>query len=656
MGMSSLFGIGSSALAAFQRALDTTSHNIANVNTEGYSRQQVELVSRTPQFAGFGYVGTGVETRSVRRLYDGFVESQVRGHTASNKELETFHSFSAQVDDVLADADAGMSTALQRFFGAMQDLANDPASTVTRQAVLSEARGLADRFHSLNNWLESVGGQVDNVIQGSVDEVNQLTAAIADLNEKIVLAQGMAGQQPPNDLLDQRNSLIRQLSEQVSVTTIEQDNGAVNVMVGTGQALVVGNSSKRLVAYRGEGVQRPLKVGLEAGGNGIVPVSQQLSGGVLGGALGFRKRVLDPTIDDLGRIALGVGQFVNEQQRKGMDLNGALGQDLFSLAPPQWDAYPGVSSSVSLAWDDIGRLTGAEYKLQYDGSTWNLTRTDTGQSVAMSGSGTAADPFVADGMRIVVDPAAAAGDAFLLQPARAGAADLDLKISDPSLLAAAAPVIASASAANTGSAAITPGEVSDITNPAFQASPGALTPPVLVRFTSATSYEIYDNSNPASPTLLESVSGYDPAAGADLFPSPGGLDYGYRVRLSGAAAAGDQFTIDYNSGGTGDNRNALAMADLFNQKLLGGGSESVNQAYQRMVGEVGSTTRQAELAGGAQRRLLDRAVAEREAISGVNLDEEAANLVRFQQAYQAAAQVISAADKMFQTLLNATRG
>jgi len=656
MTMSGLFGIGSSALAAFQSALNTTAHNIANVNTEGYSRQQVEFGSRPPQYTGYGYIGTGVDTKSVERIFDNFVESQVRGYTASSSELEVFHNYATQIDNVLADPDAGLSTAMQRFFGALQDLADDPTATAARQVVVSEAQALTDRFHSLNGWLEGINDQVNASLEGSVDEVNRLTTAIADLNHKIVLAEGVADEQPPNDLLDQRDSLIRELAEHVSVTTSRQDDGSINVMVGTGQALVVGNSVTHMTTYRAEGVHAPLKIGLDAGSNGVIPITDQLSGGKIGGLIGFRERMLDPAVNELGRIALGIGQFVNEQHARGMDLNGALGEELFAIGEPQWDTYPGVTSSLSVSWEDIGQVTGADYKLQLDGGSWTISRTDTKEVLSMSGSGTAADPFIVDGMRIVVDPAAANGDTFLLQPGRNGAADLQLRISDPALIAAASPVLASAAPANSGTASITPGTVTDIDNPAFQASPGALSPPLMIRFTAPDTYQIYDNSNPASPALLETVSGYDAAAGSDLFPTPGGLDYGYQVRISGSAAAGDEFTVDYNSGGVGDNRNALALADIFDAKLMDDGTESVNDAYRRLVGDVGATTRQSEMAGAAQDRMLERSLAERDAISGVNLDEEAANLVRYQQAYQAAAQVVAAANEMFQTLLNATRG
>jgi len=651
---SGLFGIGTSALTAFQRALDTTAHNIANAGTEGYTRQRVNLAARSPQYAGFGYLGTGVETTSVERNWDRFVENQVRSYTASSTELNTFHQYAVQVDNVLADPDAGMSRALERFFDAMQDLADDPASTVARQVVITESRALADRFQGLAGWMQELNGQVNGAIEGTVDEINRLTESIADLNRRIVLADGVYHEVPPNDLLDQRDALVRELAEKVSIQTIQQDDGAVNIMVGSGQALVVGQTTTRLVAYRGDGVDAPVMVGLDGGAaGGHVPITEQLSGGELGGLMGFRERVLLPAMDELGRIAVSVGQLVNQQHRRGMDLNGNLGGDLFHVGAPQWSALGGTGGTLQLDWGDPGSLTGAEYRLEYDGSGWSLTRLDTGAAVALSGTGTAADPFVADGLSIVVNGTPAAGDAYLLQPTRTAALDLTSGILDPALLAAAAPVLGQADAANTGTARITPGEVSDIDNAAFQSAPGQLTPPLLVMFDSATSYTLYDNTDPTAPVALETVTGYDPVAGADLFPTPGGLDYGYRMRLEGAASAGDRFTIDYNDGGVGDNRNALAMADLLDEDLLAGGTESIGQAYRRMVGEVGTTTRQSEFAAEAQDRMLERAVAQREAVSGVNLDEEAANLVRYQQAYQAAAQIIAVADEMFQTLLNA---
>ncbi len=651
----SLLGIGTSALQAFQRALNTTGHNIANANTPGYSRQRVDLVSSTPQYTGYGYVGTGVRTESVQRFYDAFVDNQVRSYTASTTEFQTLHNYATQIDNVLADPDAGLSTAMARFYSAVQDLSNDPASTASRQALLSEGQGLVDRFHSLGGWLDDMDAQVNNDLKASVTDVNRITASIADLNKKIVLAYGVADQQPPNDMLDQRDTLIRELAEHVSVTTTPQEDGAINVMIGTGQTLVVSDHTTQLTTYRGAGVHGPLNIALQTGSNGLVPITDQLSGGKIGGLLGFRDRVLEPAVNELGRVAVGMGEFFNAQHQRGIDLNGELGQAFFSFPEPQWDAYPGVSSSLSVAWDDVGQITGANYKLQYDGSAWSISRTDTGEQLVMTGSGSAADPFVVDGLRISVDAAAANGDTFIIQPTRNGAQSLQMLVNDPSRVAAASPILSAAENTNTGTGAIGAGEVTDIDNPAFQSVPGSLTPPLMIRFTSATTYEVYDNSTPASPALLETVSGYDPAIGSDLFPTPGGLDYGYQMRLTGNPAAGDEFTVGYNANGDGDNRNALALGQVLTGNVMGNGTESLSDVYRSMVSGVGTTTRQAELASNAHQQLLERSQNASDAISGVNLDEEAANLVKFQQSYQAAAQMIAVANELFDTLLGAVR-
>lgn len=650
-----MLGIGTSALRAFQRALNTTGHNIANANTPGYSRQRVDLSSATPQYAGYGYIGTGVRTDAVQRFYDGFVENQVRNYTASTTEFQTFHNYSTQIDNVLADPDAGLSTAMQRFNSAVQDLSNDPASTAARQVMISEGQGLVDRFHSLGGWLDDMNVQVNNDLKASVTEINRISAAIADLNKEITRASGVAGKQPPNDLLDQRDNLVRDLSEHVSLSTLTQDDGAVNVMIGSGQALVVGSNAAQLTTYRGAGVHAPLQVALEAGSSSQVPITDQLSGGKIGGLLGFRERVLEPAANELGRAAIGMAEFFNAQHQRGVDLNGQLGQAFFSFPDPQWDSYPGVSSSLSVAWDDVGQATGANYKLQYDGAAWSISRTDTGEQLAMTGTGSSADPFVVDGIRISVDAAAVGGDTFLIQPTRNGAQSLQMLVNDPSRIAAASPVLTNAAITNAGSGTINAGQVTDINNPAFQSAPGSLSPPVMIRFTSATTYEVYDNSNPASPALLESVSGYDPTTGGEVFPTPGSLDYGYQVRLAGSPAAGDEFTVGYNSNGDGDNRNALALGEVLTGRVMGNGTQSLSDVYRAMVSEVGTTTRQAELASGAHQQLLERALNARDAISGVNLDEEAANLIKFQQAYQAAAQVIATANEMFDTLLGAVR-
>ncbi|MBT8126441.1 MAG: flagellar hook-associated protein FlgK [Gammaproteobacteria bacterium] len=649
-----LFSIGTSGLLAFQRALGTVSHNIANANTEGYSRQSADLVSKPPQANGDGFIGTGVEVGTIRRSYDAFVESSLRSSTSATAEFEAFHALASQLDNVVANSDTGINASLQRFFDSVQDVADTPASPSTRQVMLSEGEQLTTQFNELASWIEGIRGQVNNELQNGVNQINQYSSAVAELNEKIVVELGRAGQ-PPNDLLDQRDTLIKQMSEWVSVTTLQQDDGAINVLVGSGQALVVANKATSLTTMQQAGDPKQLDIAVQGNAGVLVPVTSQMSGGRIGGVLNFRDQMLDQASNNLGLVAIGLGSFANEQHRRGMDLDGALGLDFFNIAQPQVLTVAGNPANVAVAFDDVTQLSNADYKLRFNAGTWELSNSLTGQTIPMTGAGTTADPFVAEGMSIEVSGAPANGDTYLLRPTRNGALEMQMLLANSRQIAAAAPVRSVANTNNTGTGDISAGVVTDIDNPVFQTTPDQLTPPVLMRFTSSTSYDLYDNTNTVTPVLLEAGIAYDPATGGELFPTPGGLDHGYRMRITGAPVAGDEFSTEYNTGGIGDNRNALLLAGLATEKLLYAGSASVTDSYKKLVADVGTGTKQAEINSLAQQRILDQTRATRESISGVNLDEEAANLVRYQQAYQAAAQVIATAGSLFDTLLSAVR-
>ena len=652
MADSSLLGIGSSGLQAFQRSLNTIGHNIANVNTDGYSRQTVDLATRIPQVNGYGFAGTGVQTTSITRSYDAFVEISVRSSTSSAAEFETFHALATQLDNVVADPDAGMSTSIQSFFDAFQDVADMPSSTAAREVLLNEGQHLAEQFNELASWMDSVRGQVNSDVRNSVNEINRLSDSIATLNESIVFEQGRSGGQPVNDLLDQRDTLVRDLSELVSVTTLQQDDGSLNVMTGTGQVLVVGNKASTLDVYVEAGDPNQLGIAIVGNGGVQVPITEQLSGGRLGGLLSFRDRMLDPASNSLGLTAIGLSNFINEQQIQGMDLDGALGADFFNMSQPQVLTLAGTPGIVSVAFDDISQLNNNEYTLRFNSSVWQLTQNDTDQML-MAGTGTGS--FFVEGLRFDIAPGAANGDAYLIRPTRNGAIDMQMALVNNRQIAAAAPLRSLTAIANTGTGEISAGAVTDIDNSVFQSTAGQLSPPVLVRFTNSTSYDVYDNSNPAAPVLLEAGIAYDPATGGEVFPTPAGLDHGYSVRLTGAPSAGDEFSTEYNTGGVGDNRNALLLSAIATDKLMANGTASITDSYNALVADVGTGTKQAELNSLAQNRVLDQATSRRESISGVNLDEEAANLLRYQQAYQAAAQVITVANSLFDTLLNAVR-
>ena len=655
MADSSLLSIGSSGLQAFQRSLNTIGHNIANVNTDGYSKQTVDLSTRIPQVNGYGFAGTGVQTTSITRSYSAFAEGSVRNSTSSAAEFETFHALATQLDNVVADPDAGMSTSIQSFFDAFQDVADTPSSTAAREVLLNEGQHLAEQFNELASWMDSVRGQVNNDVRNSVSEINRLSDGIARLNESIVFEQGRSGGQPVNDLLDQRDTLIRDLSELVSVTTLQQDDGSLNVMTGTGQVLVVGNKASTLDVYIEAGDPNQLGIAIKGSGGVQVPITEQLSGGRLGGLLSFRDRMLDPASNSLGLTAIGLSHFINEQQAQGMDLDSALGADFFNMSQPQALTLSGTPGIVSVAFDDISQLNNNDYTLRFNSGAWQLKQNDTDQAVTMTGSGTAADPFIADGLSFEITAAPSDGDTYLIRPTRNGAIDMQMTLVNNRQIAAAAPLRSLTATANTGTGEISAGAVTDINNSVFQSAAGQLSPPVLVRFTNSTSYDVYDNTDPLSPVLLEAGVAYDPATGTEVFPTPGGLDHGYSVQIKGAPLAGDEFSTEYNTGGVGDNRNALLLSSIATDKLMANGTASITDSYNALVADVGTGTKQAELNSLAQNRVLDQAISRRESISGVNLDEEAADLLRFQQAYQAAAQVITVANSLFDTLLNAVR-
>ncbi len=618
-----------SGMLAFQRALDVTSNNIANANTPGYSRQVAHFTARPGSGSGVGYIGSGTQISSIERMYDAMQTEQLRTTTTGYSRFNTLNNLSGRMDVLLADPDTGLNSSLQSYFGSMQDLANDPSSIPSRQAVIGEAQGLAAKFQSLDDRLAELEGEVNDRLELSVADINRLASSIAEVNQKISHANGSGNS--PNDLLDQRDNLVLQLSAQVAVTTNVQDDGTMSVFIGSGQSLVLGGEARQLGIGGSEFDMTRMTVTYQ-GSSGSTPLDTASTGGNLGGLLDFRSRILDPARQSLGQTAIAFASSMNEQHGSGMDLRGNLGADLFSVAPPQVlpSSLNTGSGSAVASISDLGALTGVDYVLEFDGSAYSMRRTDTNTVVPMTGTGTAGDPLVADGMSIVVAGTPAAGDRQLLRPTHNAAGSLKSIVTDPQAIALAAPTRSSASFANTGSANISATSVVDAADPGLLGS-------ALIEFTSPTTY---------------SINGAGSFAYSDGSPI---VVNGSSVTISGAPAAGDQFTIEANYGASGDNANGLLMAGVQAVGILDGGTISINENYGRLVSEVGSTTHQIQSNLEAQGVVLKNAEDAVLSTSAVNLDEEAANLIKYQQAYQAVAQVVSVASTLFDSLLNATR-
>ncbi|HEY8540134.1 MAG TPA: flagellar hook-associated protein FlgK [Steroidobacteraceae bacterium] len=629
--MADLLRTGLSGLLAFRRALDTTSHNIANVSTEGYSRQRVEISTRPATLFGNGWVGNGATVDTVRRVYDDFVAMQARTTASSYSRLDVFAGNAERINNMFADPETGLTATLQKFVNAFQGVANAPSSIPARQVLLSEANALVAKLEYYEDRLADMDREVNARLRSEVAEINALAQGIARLNEEIWAGTARGGGQPPNDLLDQRDKLLDQLSQKVSINVVMQDGGVMNVFIGNGQPLVLGTAASELTAVQDPFDASRLNVGLRTGG-GIVDITRNISGGVLGGLLDFRREMLDPAHNALGRFSIALTDIVNSQHHAGIDLTGALGGDFFGTSAVEVLDRAGNAGtgSVAVTRSDVGALTTRDYVLELTANGWELRDADTGASVAMTGTGTAADPFVADGLEIVVDGAASVGDQFMIRPTRTAADGLSVLISDPSRIAAAAPIRTSVGTNNTGDATISAGEVIDSTNPDLRT-------PVTIQFLTPTTYSI------------NGVGNYPYTSGADIEVN------GWRVQISGTPNAGDEFTVSDNTGGTGDNRNALLLADALQRPVLNNGTTSLSAGVGEFVAGIGVATRQAQVSRDAQEAVHSENLAMLASISGVNLDEEAANLIKYQQAYQAAAQLIRVADTLFQTLLGATQ-
>jgi flagellar hook-associated protein 1 FlgK len=621
---------GLSGLLAFRRALDVTGHNIANANTEGYSRQRVELVTRQATAFGNGYIGNGVRVASVTRNYDEFLTNQVRTSGGTLARLDVFAAQAERINNLFSDASNGLSASFQRFSNAIEGVAASPGSLAARQVMLGESRALVDKLRQFDTRLRDIDADTNSRLGMDVAEVTAIAENIARLNGQITRGIADTGQ-TPNDLLDQRDRLLEQLSNKLNVQIVPQDGGVVNVFVGKGQALVLNTTANEL--------RLEPDVFDNARGNIVlvndqsaINVSSSLGGGSIGGLLDFRSGMLDVARGNLGRIAVGLAAAVNGQHRAGMDLRGDLGSDLFNVGGVAAQSSRANTGSATLAVTrtDVNALTGADYIFEFDGSNYRLRNEADDSLVTLSGTGTVADPYRGAGLAIVVSGTPNAGDQFAIRPTREAIVDLAVAIGDPARIAIAAPISTTADANNIGSGSISGGVVVDASNPQLRSA-------VALQFTSSNTYSINGAGSfayvPGSPIEVN----------------------GWRVEISGAPQNGDRFTVTDNLNGTGDNRNAQLLVDSLSRRTLAQGSASVNSAAAALVGEVGVATRQVTTNREAQSVLHRENIAAKDNVSGVNLDEEAAQMLRYQQAYQAMTQIIRTANAMFDALLAAAR-
>jgi flagellar hook-associated protein 1 FlgK len=679
--MANLLGIGLSGLSVSQTALAITGHNISNVKTPGFTRQEAVQATTPAQFSGGGYIGTGSTLVDVRRIYNEFLTTQVRSSTALNKDAESYLSQINQLDSLLASSTTGITPGLQRLFSALQTAAEDPANIPARQLVLSEAEGVAKRFNNVYDRLAEQNAFINQQLSGVSDQVNQLATAIAGYNDAIAIAASNGLQ--PNDLLDAREESVRKLSEYIGVTVVAQDDNTVNLFIGSGQPLVVGNAASRLEVVAGS--SDPLRSEVQfITGNSRQGITSLITGGEMGGLIRYREDVLDVTLNSVGRLALSVSDQINSQLGQGLDLKGNFGAELFrDINDPISTAQRSLArignsdptANLNVVIEDSTQLSTSDYEVTFTSATDYTVRRISDSTtfgpiditVQPPPAGSQVDGFSLNSAAGTY----VAGDRFLVTPTRNGGRDIREDMQKADELAFASPFKATTSPANIGSGVVSqPSVVNqiDIYDPVAKAdleSSLRNAPPLRIVFAAVGASQNYDvlDINGATVASGSIVPGQNNQLTLSVPASAGppviATAFQFTLSLSGRPAAGDNFTVGFNTNGVSDNRNALKLAALQTKSTVGVDplnptttGASFTDAYGDLVERVGTLTSQARIDGEATGAILKQATDNRDSGAGVNLDEEAANLIQFQQYYQASAQIIKTAQALFDTLIN----
>lgn len=645
--MSSLLSIGKSGLLAAQVGLSTTGNNITNANTAGYNRQVAIQGDTGTQYQGFGYVGTGTEIQAVRRYYDNFLATSLRGAEANQASLDAYSGQISQIDNLLADPTAGLSPALQDFFSGVQDATANPASAAARQSLLSNAQSLASRFQDMSAKLTEISSGVNSTITSSVNEINSYATQIAAINNTI--AGLTTDQAAPNDLLDKRDQMLTELNKLVKVSVTPGDNNMLNVQFGNGQPLVVGNQPFQLTTSTSPTDVSRVTIGYQSSnGNFSALPDSAFTGGQMGGLMEFRNGALDKAQNALGQVAASLATAFNAQHVLGQDQNGDLGTNFFN--PIQ--AYvgtnthnsPASTADVTAVVTDGSALTASDYSVDYDGTNYNVTRKSDGKVTAVTGS-----PQEIDGVTYTFSGTPQQNDNFLVRPTYNAATSLSVAITDTTKIALAAPIATAAATANAGNAKISAGSVDK-----NYLTPGnALTAPATLTFDSASGTL---SGFPAGQDVTVTVNGTPtvyPAGTPVPYTDGANISFGgVNFAISGTPVDKDTFTVGPNTSGVGDSRNGALLAGLQTKNVMNNGTATFQTSYAQMVNFVGTKAREAQISSTAADASVKQATAAQQSVSGVNLDEEAANLLRYQQAYQASGKVMQVASQLFDTLLS----
>jgi flagellar hook-associated protein 1 FlgK len=675
----SLLNIGMSGLSSASTSLSVTGNNIANVDTAGYSRQQTVQGTKASLQYGNVFIGTGTTLADVRRVYNAYLDAQLQTTTSLNSDSTAYLGQVTPVDSMLSDANTGVTAVLQKFFTSMQGVATSPTDDASRQSVLTNAQALSNRFNTIARQLNDQNTTINGSLGDMASKVNKLAGTIAQLNQKISEVSNSGSQ--PNDLLDTRNEAVRQLSELVGTQVVERGSN-YDIYVGSGQPLVMGNTTNTLEVVASKTDPDRSSVQMNRGSS-TIDITSVISGGEMGGLIRYRNEVLDPAMNELGRVALVIADQVNSQQAQGLDKNGDFGAAVFgdinsaALISQRSIANAGNSSgsgNLNVTLKDTGKLTTNDYQVTFSSATdYSVRRSD---GTDMGTFSTTTPPTVIDGFALTLDGGGAlsAGDTFKVTPTRGGAADMQTVLTDSKKIAAAAPLTGVTSANNKGTytqpTVTTQLDIYDSVETADLQTGLKYSTPVKLIFNAASGgtqgYTLFDAQGTnigtgsivpgQSNTLNLQVKMVD-ASGNPINDTSGvQKTFTFQTTVGGSPNSNESFTVSLTGAASSDNRNAQAIVGLQTKQTVDTGSASkgisLTDAYGKLVTNVGAQAAQGKSDNDATTAILAQAKGARDSLSGVDLDEETGNLVKYQQYYTASSQIIKAAQEIFSTLIN----
>ncbi|MDO5101620.1 MAG: flagellar hook-associated protein FlgK [Lautropia sp.] len=626
--MAGLVGIGQSALAAAYAQLQTAGHNIANVHTPGFVRQDTILGTAVGQYHGAGYIGNGVNVLDIRRNYDQFMAQEVTRNTALAGADKARSASLEQIDQLLSDTGSGIGTAMDEFRAAMADLVNSPSDDSARTVIVHRSAEVAGRFSETASAIDTILTDTNRKIDEAASYVNTRLSHIALLNQQI--SESKINGHQPNDLLDQRDMLIDEVASRIQVSRDDQPDGTVDVYTASGHGLVISTRAGSLVSYASEDDPSRPELALEVNGTKVMLNAGALGAGEIAGLARFRDQDLAAVQTRLGQLAAAFAGAYNRQQVMGVDANGKKGEAMFSLGEPRTLAGQGNTGDLKLTvtLDDARAVKAADYRLSFDGNVYRIEN-----SIDQSAQEFAQLPQSFEGLRLTVDSGAmAAGDVIKIQSASAFAGRMSSNLVTGGQIASSFALAAAPAPGNQGTvkvAQFSQREPHPRSDEAMQ-----------IEFTAPDRLSIKDQNG----AVLRSQV-YLPGQPIEA--------NGWSVVLDGVPQAGDIVSVDQLVPPKRGNGNAREMLQLPDQALVDG--STFNQSFASLLSDVGSRALQARTSSKSASAMLEGAKAVVARSSGVNLDEEAARLLQYRQAYQAAAKVIQTADEMFNSILALAR-